>query len=180
MMLNYVRESLGDDEEVIMVAQFHWMYSFGAILNILFGIAGAIILIIVAIKFQPTLLNQPMPYGQGWVAQVQAVHPVGKLAAFFLLIMGVFKFAQMMVTKAATEIAVTNKRLIYKRGLVARAAGEINIDRVEGTSVHQGFLGRILNYGVVIVRGMGVGAIQLPAIANPVLFRKAIERARNI
>jgi uncharacterized membrane protein YdbT with pleckstrin-like domain len=56
----------------------------------------------------------------------------------------------------------------------------MNIDRIEGVDVAQGILGRILGFGFVSVRGMGVGEVPLPAIAEPVEFRKAIERARSI
>ncbi|NJN35690.1 MAG: PH domain-containing protein, partial [Saprospiraceae bacterium] len=48
------------------------------------------------------------------------------------LIYGLMRFAKMMIDKVTTEIAITNKRLVYKRGLVARAVGEMNIDRIEG------------------------------------------------
>ena len=84
-----------------------------------------------------------------------------------------------MMIKATTEIAITNNRLIYKRGLVARYVGEMSIDRIEGVNVLQGIIGRLLNYGRVMVRGMGVGEVILPPLQDPVSFRKAIEVART-
>ena len=86
----------------------------------------------------------------------------------------------MMIIKATTEIGVTDIRLVYKRGLVARAVGEINIDRIEGVNVLQGILGRIFGYSRVMVRGMGVGEVVLPPIAQPIRFKKAIEKARSM
>ena len=96
-----------------------------------------------------------------------------------MLILGLLKFAQMMIVKATTEIGVTDIRMVYKRGLVARAVGEINIDRIEGVNVLQGILGRIFGYGRVMVRGMGVGEVILPPISQPIRFKKAIEKARS-
>ena len=96
-----------------------------------------------------------------------------------MFIMGLVKFAQMMVVKATTEIAITNNRLIYKRGLVARHVGEINIDRIEGCNVLQPILGRIFNYGRVLIRGMGVGEVTLPPLEDPISFRRAIEEAKS-
>ena len=179
-MLQYVRESLTDDEEIIHVAHFHWTYSLSAMLNIVFGLIGAILLIVVAIKFQPMILGTQVPYGVGWIAQVQSVHPIAKIIAFLILLFGIYKFARMMIIKATTEIAITNTRLIYKRGLVARYVGEINTDRIEGVNVLQGFFGRMFNFGRVMVRGMGVGEVILPPIEDPIKFRKAIDRARHI
>ena len=85
-----------------------------------------------------------------------------------------------MIIRATTEIGVTDARLVYKRGLIARAVGEINIDRIEGVNVLQGVLGRVLGYGRVMVRGMGVGEVVLPPIAQPIRFKKAIEKARAV
>ena len=36
---------------------------------------------------------------------------------------------------ATAKFAVTTERLIYKKGLVARHVGELNVDRIEGVSV---------------------------------------------
>ena len=85
----------------------------------------------------------------------------------------------MLVIKATTEIAVTTSRLIFKRGLVARYVGEMNIDRIESVSVLQSVFGRIFDFGTLVVRGMGVGELVLPPIARPLVFRKAIEKART-
>ena len=93
--------------------------------------------------------------------------------------MGLLRFAQMMVAKSTTEIAITSSRLIYKRGLVARYVGEMSIDRIEGVNVLQTIWGRMLGYGRIMVRGMGVGEVVLPPLQNPIAFRKAIEVART-
>jgi uncharacterized membrane protein YdbT with pleckstrin-like domain len=85
-----------------------------------------------------------------------------------------------MIVKATTEIAITSERLVYKKGLIARHVGELNIDRIEGVSVRQGVFGRILGYGRVIVRGMGVGEVMLPSIEDPITFRGAIQEALSM
>lgn len=179
-MLHYVKESLTEDEEVIHVGRFHWTYGLAAILNIVFGMIGAILFLIMAVKFEPILLGYIPPDNLSWIEQVQAIHPLAKLVAFFIVLFGIYNFAQKMVIKATTEMAVTNARLIYKRGLVSRFVAEINIDRIEGVNVLQGFWGRILNFGRVMIRGMGVGEVILPPIEDPIKFRKAIDKARNI
>jgi hypothetical protein len=55
----------------------------------------------------------------------------------------------------------------------------MNIDRIEGISIDQSLTGRIFNFGRVVIRGMGVGELYLPQIADPVKFRRAIEKART-
>lgn len=179
--MEYIRQSLGDREEIIHVGQFHWMYTASAISNIVFGIIFSIIIIVFAIQMQPMVFGEDPLYQQlSWLSKVRELHPGVKLVSFFVLLLGLLRFAQMMIVKATTEIAITNHRLIYKRGLVARFVGEMSTDRIEGVNVIQGVLGRILNYGRVIVRGMGVGEVVLPPIDDPIKFRKAIEKARNL
>jgi len=181
--MDYIRNSLTEDEELVHLAHFHWMYTLSAIFNIVFGVGLAIGLIVGSIIVEPYLpafLRSGAGVGNDWLEQVRDVNPAIKILAFLILAMGLFRYAQMMIIKVTTEIAITNKRLVYKRGLVARYVGEMNIDRIEGVNVLQGVIGRIFNYGRVMVRGMGVGEIVLPPIEDPLKFRKAIEKARNV
>ncbi len=181
--MDYIRQSLSEDEELVHVGHFHWMYTVSAIFNILFGIGFAIFIIVMSIQVQPYLprmLQFSVPPEAGWIEIVRAIHPGIKIIAFMVLIMGLFRYAHMMIIKATTEIAITNRRLIYKRGLIARYVGEMNIDRIEGVNVLQGVWGRIFNFGRVMVRGMGVGEVVLPPIQDPIKFRKAIEKARSV
>jgi len=176
-MTEYIKQSLAADEKLIHIAKFHWMYNVNAFLNVVFGTLLAIVIVVVAIKFQPVAF-QTQNGGNGFFGSIIGLHPGIKILAFFVFLMGLLKFAQMMIVKATTEIAITNKRLVYKRGLVARFVGEMNIDRIEGVNVLQGIIGRLFGYGRVMVRGMGVGEVVLPPIQQPIRFRKAIEKAR--
>jgi hypothetical protein len=181
--MDYTRQSLAEDEELVYVGEFHWLYTFLATLNIVFGVGLAVAIIVGSVLIQPSLPDYfqfKLPPNADWLDMVRAVHPGIKIIAFMVLALGLLRYAHMMIVKATTEIAITNRRLIYKRGLVARYVGEMNIDRIEGVNVLQGILGRIFNYGSVMVRGMGVGEVILPPIADPLTFRKAIEKARNI
>lgn len=178
--MDYIRHSLSEDEELIHVANFHWMYNVQAVFNVVFGIALSITIIVFALKYQPTMFGISHAPGTGIVEQIRSLHSGIKILSFFVFLMGILKFAQMMIVKATTEIGVTDVRLVYKRGLVARAVGEINIDRIEGVNVLQGILGRIFGYGRVMVRGMGVGEVVLPPVEQPIRFKKAIEKARSM
>lgn len=179
----YVQQSLAPDEELIYVGQFHWWYNVQAAMSIVWGvfICGLIIgmSVYVQANFNLNLSAYPVRYDASTVDLIRALHPGIKLVAFLMFLMGLLKFAQMMVNKATTEIAITTSRLIYKRGLVARAVKEMSIDRIEGVNVVQGIMGRIFDFGRLVIRGMGVGEMILPPIERPIVFRKAIEKART-
>ena len=73
----------------------------------------------------------------------------------------------------SVELAVTTKRLIVKHGFVRRQTVEINLNRVESVQVEQGLLGRLFNFGTLIVSGTGTSHAPLTGIAEPMGFRRA-------
>lgn len=174
----YVQQSLGPDEELVHVGKFHWMYTVNAFLAIFWGLVGSI-LVIVAASYAYGFMDK-IPPGTSVFDSIKILHPGIRIFSFLVFIFGLLRFAQMMVVKATTEIAITSNRLVYKRGLIARHVGEINIDRIEGVNVLQSILGRIFNFGRIMVRGMGVGEVLLPSIEDPISFRRAIEKAKSM
>lgn len=193
----YVQQSLGPNEEIIHIGHFHWMYTFMAVLWVFIGLGMSLGLLWFGIYAEVSLevnrqfvdltaqakgmaWDQVVEQKGGYIGIIKSLNPAFRIAAFAFFVMGLFMFAKMMVTKATTEICVTNDRLIFKQGLIAREVGEMSVDRIEGVNVFQGILGRLLDYGTVVVRGMGVGEVVLPPIEKPIVFRRAIEKAKTI
>ena len=169
----YVQQSLGPDEELVHIGKFHWMYTVNAFMAIVWGVVASIFVLVGAIL----IYNQMGWFGPGvdsFLQQIRAVHPAVRIFSFILFVLGLLSFAQMMVIKATTEIAITNNRLIYKRGLIARQVGEISIDRIEGVNVLQSILGRLLNYGRLAIRGMGIGEVVLPPIDESTIANRVV------
>ena len=79
----------------------------------------------------------------------------------------------------SVELAVTTKRLIVKHGFVRRQTVEINLNRVESVQVEQGLLGRLFDFGTLIVSGTGTSHAPLTGIAEPMGFRKAFIEAQD-
>ena len=73
-----------------------------------------------------------------------------------------------------TEVAVTDRRVIYKTGLIQRHTIEINIDKIESADVDQSILGRIFGFGSITIRGTGEGVEPLRNIAQPLQLRNAV------
>lgn len=72
-----------------------------------------------------------------------------------------------------TELAFTNKRVIAKFGFVSRQTIELNLTKVESLQVNQGILGRIFNFGTLIISGAGNPQAPIPGISNPMTFRRS-------
>ena len=62
---------------------------------------------------------------------------------------------------------VTDRRVIYKSGLLSRHTIEMNRDKVESVDIDQSLLGRIFGYGTVVVRGTGSSLVLIRNIGDP-------------
>jgi uncharacterized membrane protein YdbT with pleckstrin-like domain len=79
----------------------------------------------------------------------------------------------------STEMAVTTKRVIVKHGFIRRNTIEINLNKIESLQVEQGVLGRIFNFGTIVVAGTGASHAPIAGIADPMAFRKAFVEAQD-
>jgi uncharacterized membrane protein YdbT with pleckstrin-like domain len=78
-----------------------------------------------------------------------------------------------------TELAITTKRVIVKHGFIRRRTVEININKVESIQVDQELLGRIFNFGTLIIAGAGNPQAPIAGISSPMEFRKAFIEAQD-
>ena len=75
------------------------------------------------------------------------------------------------ITYYTTELAITNKRVVAKTGLIRRKTIEMNIPKIESLRVEQSFLGRIFNYGSILVSGAGNPQAPILGISDPIRFK---------
>ena len=102
------------------------------------------------------------------------------IAGLVLLVAGTIVFLRMMIRKWTTEIGVTSHRFVKKTGLVSLHTNEFALANIEGVKVTQSFWGRIWGYGHLRIEGTGDDAFDIPNIADPVGFRRAIETAKGM
>jgi uncharacterized membrane protein YdbT with pleckstrin-like domain len=75
----------------------------------------------------------------------------------------------------SSEFAITNKRLVIKVGLIQRETLEMVLSKVETIRVDQTIIGRLLNYGTIVVTGTGGTNEPFKSIANPLEFRRQVQ-----
>ena len=97
-----------------------------------------------------------------------------QLLAAALALIALFALAFAHLKRASTEIAVTDRRIIFKRGLIRRHTVEMNMQKVESVDVDQTLLGRLFNYGDVTVRGVGSSFERLDFIDAPLKLRTTV------
>lgn len=81
-----------------------------------------------------------------------------------------------IIRRLATEVAVSNRRVLIKTGLLSRRSVEVLLPKVESIGVDESFLGRILGYGSVIVRGTGGTFETFDKIARPNELRRHVQQ----
>lgn len=188
--MSYIRESLSPGEKIYKLSHYHWVYIAGSFAGAFLFLFLAFALIFLGIIYHYHTLVKVPP----WMIHVAAadlalkdyftafwhIHILFRAAAFILVLMAIIQVGARLLVRATTEMAVTNRRAIYKRGLISRKVEEMRIDYIEGTDVNQTMLGRLLNYGQIKVYGTGTESIFYPIYTeDPVNFRRALESARN-
>ena len=109
-----------------------------------------------------------------WLSETRYMPGVWRYTAYALAFVAAVLLIRQWFEWWITEIAVTNRRVIYKKGLLQRETNEMNMDKVESVQIDQSILGRMLDYGDVTNLGTGEGFKTLRTIARPIELRNSI------
>ena len=75
----------------------------------------------------------------------------------------------------SSDFAVTDKRVLARRGLVRRDSLETLLSKIEGIDVEQNLWGRILGYGTLTITGTGGTHESMACIPRPLEFRRQVQ-----
>lgn len=73
------------------------------------------------------------------------------------------------------EFGVTNKRVIFKKGIISRRTEEMKLGSIETVEIDQGVWGRILGFGDIRVTGKGLSDVLFKRIDDPMAVKRQIE-----
>jgi uncharacterized membrane protein YdbT with pleckstrin-like domain len=152
--MRYVRRVLQPGETIVYATRLHWVVY-------LRTIALLIVCIILAAAAVAT-------------SDSQNISLAFAIAAILFALLALSAGLRAFIRRTTTELAVTDHRVIYKRGLLARHTIEMNRDKVESVDVDQTLLGRIFGYGTIVVRGTGGSLEPIRNIGDPLTFRSHI------
>lgn len=91
------------------------------------------------------------------------------------LILAVYEFVRLR----CIEQGLTNKRVVFKKGIISRSTEEMKLKSVETVEIEQSVLGRLLGYGDVKVTGRGISDVVFRSVADPIQVKKQIESVSN-
>jgi len=79
------------------------------------------------------------------------------------------------IAVASSEFAVTNRRVIFKVGFIRRRTVEMLLSKVESIEVNQGIVGRMFDYGDIVVIGTGATKEPFKDVSAPLALRQAVQ-----
>lgn len=147
--MSYIKQVLQPGETVRYQGSTHWMLYFPAIL---LAAVGIVILVLT------------------WGAS----QPFGPLIAIACLVIASVLEVRAWWIRWNTEIAVTDRRVIYVRGFFNRQSVEVHMNQIESVDVDQTLLGRLFGYGDVTIHGTGNTYDPLRAVDRPMALRNEI------
>jgi len=114
--MRYVRRVLQPGETIVYSTKLHWIVYLRAILLL-------IVCLLLAIAAWSRADSQNLSLAVG-------------IAAVIFALLALSSFLRAFIRRVTTELAVTDQRVIYKAGLIARHTLEMNRSKVESVDVN--------------------------------------------
>lgn len=170
-MGRYVNENLVPNENVIKEAIYTKMDNIGAFVAPIVTIAISVFFLYFSgdkellgdLAFDdPNFLGENTPY------------------YFYALplVVILFSFYSVYMDDKTREFAITNRRIIGKEGFISRKTVDYNLTSIESVDVEQSVLGRIFNFGNLVIVGSGGSEYTVKGIKQPNEFKKALNDLR--
>ena len=144
--MSYVKGSLSKDEEIKEVVRLHW---FNYIITVILGFAA----------FLTSIAYITTSKGEG----------------LFWCLFFIFWFVYDFLKLYTSEMVVTNKRVISRKGIISVKTEELKNAKIESVEITQSLLGRIFGYGTICFSGTGTSKVYFENIDNPWGIKSRVE-----
>ena len=150
--MSYIEKNLLPGEHIVYSGKLNWLI-----------FAPAIFWLFVALTMS-VVLRESRPFS---------------IFSAFVAIYAFYSLMKALIVRWSTELAVTSKRIIFKEGLITRRTMEFNHSKIESLREEQGIMGRIFDYGSLVIEGTGGGKECLKNIDAPLEFKKQAQYAAD-
>jgi uncharacterized membrane protein YdbT with pleckstrin-like domain len=165
--MGYVDRNLVPGETLLYRTRHHWLVLLGPV------VAGSSMLVPGIALLMEAIVTRD---SAGLIVGSSTVSPkLMAIAGAILVVAAIITFSYGVAKRNATEMAVTNRRVLIKTGMTSRRTLDLMLSRVESIGVEESAAGRMLGYGSVIVRGTGGTPEPFLMIAHPQEFRRAVQ-----
>jgi uncharacterized membrane protein YdbT with pleckstrin-like domain len=158
--VSYIEKNLSVGETVLYQTRLHWMVMLAPCLAaVVLGAVGIGLLVGAVSTINDQGSNPRM---------LVSVAVVLLVVAALIVVVASWR-------RSATEMAVTNRRVLVKVGILTRRSIEIMLSKIESIRVDQSLAGRMFSFGTIVVRGTGGTPEPFAKIAHPLEFRRQVQ-----
>lgn len=147
--MSYIENSLAKDEKILKEIKLHWINYISCICWFIFW-----------------------SYVFIWVSLANGK---GEDILQFLVGLCLFYEVYMFFRLYLTERVMTNKRVVYKEGIISRYTEELKDNRIESIEVKQSIFGRLFDYGDVVFSGIGASKVIFKAVDDPITVKREVD-----
>lgn len=146
--MSYIDGNLLAGEQVVFRTRLHWK-----------------LLVWPLIIAVATALLMPVLLWQGYWNNLALIAPG----------VGLLVLLAAIIRRQSSDFAITNKRVMMKLGVFSTRSVEILLSKIEAIAVHQSLLGRMFDYGDIVVTGTGGTEESFSNIQAPMQLRRAVQ-----
>lgn len=158
--MTYIESNLVAGETLAYETRLHWIVMIGHVL-----LALLLLAVSAALMWYGWQHRTPTGALPAWLTYLSIAVAIAAIATFLIG----------YVRRYATEMAVTTRRVVVKKGLLSRSTIEMLLNKVESIEVRESMLGRLLGYGTVILIGTGGSSEPFTSVARPLEFRAQVQ-----
>ena len=162
MSVDYVMQQLGANEKILYTERHHWVFFVAEMIKwILFAAAVLAVVIVFRVWFFE---------GAGWVWWLLLIFlvPAVRIAWGFL-------------SWRMNVYVLTNRRVIESTGVLSKRVADSSLEKLTDIVLKQSILGRMLDYGdiIVLTAAAGAGINDLKQIRRPMEFKTQMLDAKE-
>jgi len=151
--MSYVKQLLGRDEEIALVAHDHWIT---LLLTVL--VDAAVSVVIIGVSVLGIIISPPWT----WFGLLLLLAPIGHT------LLRLWKWWN-------KQYVITNRRIIQITGTFSKRVSDTLLEKINDIVMEQSGLGRMLKFGdIQIISGSESGIDVFHLIADPVGFKKEL------
>ena len=160
MANSYLKNLLGENEHIILVARRHWLVLLAEILS---ASVLAIALIVLITLIWWIWLPNPLV-----------------LLGYLLLLLPLLSLLREVTIWNNRQYIVTNWRVIQISGVFSKDVTDSSLEKVNDVKLEQSFWGRLLDYGdIEILTASDLGANKFNKIGRPIQLKTAMLNAKE-
>lgn len=159
MPTSYLKQLLGKNEQIILVARQHWLVLVGEILSE--SVLTLALIVLISMVWQ--LSDNPrVAFG------------------YFLLLFPLVSLWRDGLIWANQQFVVTTRRIIQLEGVLHKHITDSSLEKVNDVKLTQSVWGRLLNYGdIEILTASELGVNVFKRIASPIKFKTVMVDAKD-